>query len=511
MAQTKKGATNAPTKQKTQTTAAEMREWYEKNKSKLDNFAKAQDALVSLRDLTKNKTFKNISNFNKETLKEYLKNISSSESNLRNLSRFLYYRSMIYYRLCKYYANQIDLSIMNVIPYYNPTKKVNQSAIYKSYISTLEFLDNMNLQYEFFKAYMICMREDVFYGCAYVDSDGNMFILPLDPDYCKITGVYTDSSFAFSMDMSYFKKNQELLDFWGEPFVGMYKEYERTGTRYQLMPDEYCVCLKFRAEDWETVVPVFVAMFLSIIDLLDKADLQSVKDVQDIYKLIWLEMKTLGNDVDDWAVNPDVMIKYFGRMVDEALPDYISAAIVPGELHEISFPDDDASEVTKIEKATKEILNSAGGAQILNLSSASNSTAFKYGVMMDSEFVLSSLIPQTQAIVNRLLNTHMSHPAKVKFFEVGVYQREDFKKSILESCQNGEPNKLLYNSINGISPLDTLSMNYLEENILHLSDILKPFNTSYTQSSNKGGGQEKPDSELSDEGLETRDKNKNEK
>ena len=510
MAQTKKGAGTAPTKKQSQPTAAEMRAWYEKNKSQLENFAKAQDAITNLRDLTKNKTYKVISNFDKEKLKGYLKNISSYESSLRNLSRFLYFRSMIYYRLCKYYANQIDLSIMDVIPEYNPTKKNNNTAILKSYISTLEMLENMNLQYEFFKAYTVCMREDVFYGCAYMDSDGSMFVLPLDPDYCRIAGEYQDSSFCFAMDMSYFKKNTELLEYWGEPFVSMYKEYERTLVKYQLMPEKYSVCLKFRAEDWELVVPVLTPMFLSIIDLLDMADIQAVKNEEEIYKLIWLEMKTLGNDVDDWAVDPNVMIKYFDKMLTEALPDYISAAIVPGELHEISFPDDAASDVTKIEKATKEILNSAGGAQILNLSSASNSTAFKYGVMMDSEFILSSLVPQTQAIVNRLLRTHMSHPSTVKFFEVGVYQREDFKKSILESCQNGEPNKLLYNSINGISPLSTLSKNYLEEDILHLSEILKPFSTSYTQS-NKGGGQEKPDSELSDEGLATRDQGKNNK
>ena len=51
MAQTKKGASNAPTKK--QPTAAEMREWYEKNKSRLENFDKANDALTDLRDVTK--------------------------------------------------------------------------------------------------------------------------------------------------------------------------------------------------------------------------------------------------------------------------------------------------------------------------------------------------------------------------------------------------------------------------------------------------------------------------
>jgi len=314
------------------------------------------------------------------------------------------------------------------------------------------------------------------------------------------------------MDMSYFKRNSELLEYWGEPFNTMWNTYQNTNEKYQLIPEEYNVCIKFRSEDWETIVPVLTPIFLSLIDLMDASDYQAVQQAANIYKLVWLEMKTMGNDVDDWAVNPDIMIQYFNRMLEEALPPYISAAIVPGELHEISFPDDATGDVTKVEKATKEILNTAGGAQILNLNSASNSTAFKYGVLADSTFSISTLIPQIQAIVNRLLSSWISEPCKVKFFDVSIYQKDDFKKSILESCQNGLPNKILYNTLNGVSEKDTLAMNFLEEDCLNLGEKLKPFSTSYTQSGdNQGGDQEKDQSDLSDEGLKTKDKDKNNK
>ena len=194
MAQTKKGASNAPT-ENNKKTASEIRQWYENNKKYIEDratrFAKAEDALVDYRDVNKNKTYRTIQNYDKELVKQYLKNISSNEANLRNLSRFLYFRSQLYYRLCKYYANQADLNIRDIVPDYNPSKgKNNKKSMLKSYINTLKFVDNMNLQYEFFKAYTICLREDVFYSAAYIDKDGDMFLLPLDPDYCKIAGVY---------------------------------------------------------------------------------------------------------------------------------------------------------------------------------------------------------------------------------------------------------------------------------------------------------------------------------
>lgn len=504
--------TSPSTTAKKQPTANQIREWYEKNKTKLERYEDATSAITSLRDIQKSTRYTTINNYSKEDVKSYIQSISSNEKNLRSLSRYLYYRSEIYYRLCKYYANQIDLSIRNVIPKFDITEDNDVDSTLKNYQETLDVLETLNLNYEFRKAASISLREDVFYGCCYYTEGEGMFILPLDPDYMKIAGWYAKGDYAPAMDMSYFRSRQELLEYWGEPFQSMYNTSQSTGEKYQVFPEEYGVCIKFRSEDWETVVPVLTPIFLSVIDLLDMADYQAVQEAASIYKMIWLEMKTLGNDVDDWAVNPDIMIKYFNRMLDDALPPYISAAIVPGQLHEISFPDDSSSDVTKIEKATKEILNTAGGAQILNLNSASNSTAFKYGVLADSTFSISTLIPQIQAIVNRLLSSWISDSCMVKFFDVSIYQKDDFRKAILESCQNGLPNKILYNTLNGVSEKETLAMNFLEEDCLQLSSKLKALSTSYTQSGNNDNGKpEKDQSELSDEGLKTRDQDKNNK
>jgi hypothetical protein len=495
-----------------QPTANEMREWYEKNKSRLERYEDATSAITSLRDIQKSSRYTSISNYSKEDVKSYIKNISSNEKNLRSLSRYLYYRSEIYYRLCKYYANQIDLTIRNIVPPFIISGENDVQSTLQKYQETVDIVDTLGLNYEFRKAASITLREDVFYGCAYYTEGQGMFVLPLDSDYMKIAGMFPDGSFAGAMDMSYFRSHQELLEYWGEPFNSMWNTYQSTNEKYQLIPEEYNVCIKFRSEDWETIVPVLTPIFLSLIDLMDASDYQAVQQAANIYKLVWLEMKTMGKDVDDWTVNPDIMIQYFNRMLEEALPPYISAAIVPGELHEISFPDDATGDVTKVEKATKEILNTAGGAQILNLNSVSNSTAFKYGVLADSTFSISTLIPQIQAIVNRLLSSWISEPCKVKFFDVSIYQKDDFRKSILESCTNGLPNKILYNTLNGVSEKDTLSMNFLEEDCLQLSSKFKPLSSTYTQTGNdKGGGQEKDDSELTDAGLRTRDENLNDK
>lgn len=498
----------APTQQ---SSIAEIKDWYSKNHRDIENYAAAMEGARGLRDVTKTSTT-TITAFSKDSLRTYLKNIGSNEKNLRNLSRYLYYRCHAYYRLIAYNANMFCLDARSVIPDYDLVNGGDANAMLSSYQDTLNVLDKMHLQYEMLKAYMVCFREDVFYGCAFYDEDQGLFILPLDPDYCKISGAYNTGDYAFSMDMSYFRSRQTVLELWGEPFQSMYRAYENdtTNGKWQPMPDEYAVCLKARAEDWETVVPPFSGLLSGIINLIDLDDLQAIADQQDIYKMIWLELETItGSDnVDDWKITPDIVIEYFNRMISEALPEYTSAAIIPGKLDQISFNNDKATDTNKIAKSTETLFNSSGGAQILNSASISGTTAFSAAVKADTEMAISMLLPETQGWVNRFLTYWISTPAKVKFFEVSAYTKDEFKQELLVGAQNGLPTKLAYNTLNQFSEKDTLALNFLEEQVLGLSGLLVPLQTSYTQSgsSDTGGAPTKDDSSITDDGEASRDK-----
>ena len=158
-------STTAPSEKK-QPTANEMREWYEKNKKHIENFAAAESAAKSLRDVTKTTT-KTVTAFSKESLRTYLQNIGANEKNLRNLSRYLFYRCHAYYRLIMYNATMFDLNARSVIPKYDLVKVPDVKKTLKSYQDTLKILDELNLQYECLKAFAIAFREDVFYAVEY--------------------------------------------------------------------------------------------------------------------------------------------------------------------------------------------------------------------------------------------------------------------------------------------------------------------------------------------------------
>lgn len=489
-----------------QHTAAEMKEWYAKNAEK------TQNAFKQIRDVTKTTRQTTIQSYSKDSVISYLQNISSNENNLRNLSRYLFYRSQVYFRLIMYNATMFDLNARTVIPVYDPIKEVDSQKTLKSYYETLQWLDRMNLQHEFLPVLVNNFLEDAFYGCCWIDETG-MFIYQLPPEHCKITGRYFSFDYSYSVDMSYFKKYEYIVEYLGEPFTSMYSAYGGDNSnKWQPMPDEYALCTKYRAESWETVCPPYSGLFIDLINLINLSDVQAVADEQQIYKLITATIPLLKNSdaPDDWAVDVSTALEYY-RKLEASLPDYIGCAITPIPLDTIDFSDDQASDTTKVQKATKEVLNTSGGAQILNSSTITGAEAFRAATRADSEFAISPLLGQIQGWTNRMLSYLTSNSAKVKFFEVSAYTKDAFKESLQKDMNYGYVSALAINSLNGFSELDTLALNHLERDILHLDQKFVPYQTASTQSGKsvdnpEGGAPEKSDTELSDEGSKTKDK-----
>ena len=318
-------------------------------------------------------------------------------------------------------------------------------------------VDNMSLRANFLKIFITCFTQDVFYGVAYYNDDG-LYIMPLPPEYCKIVGQFTNGDFAYAFNMMYFTgTNRDLLDYWGEPFTSMYKEYlkDTTNNRWMLMPEKYTACFKHNVEDWMVIVPPFSGLLNDIIALEDTKNVQAIADEQDIYKMVYMTMETLGKTIDDWKVDPEILIKYFDRMCEDAIPDYTAAAIVPAKL--------------------------------------------------DTKMAISSLLPQVQGWLNRFLGYYINDPSKVKFFEVSYFTKSDLRKELLENATYSLPTKLAANVLSGFSELETLALNHFEEDILGLGDIfISPLQSSHTTSNIGGEDLKKDPEELTDDGEKSR-------
>lgn len=505
MAQNKSGSKSTSS----QPTVAEIKQWYENNKNNIEKFASADKIVTTLRDVTKSQS-KTIATINKETLKGYIENISGNEANLRNVARYLYYRSNIFFRLVNFYAGMWDLRCRKVIPEYDLIKSPNETKFLKSYNETLNALDIMDLHGSLTEVLLNVYVQDVCYAIPYYDETG-MFFYILDPDECVIDSRYATKDFGFAVDMSKWKnaQRQQIIEFLGSPLKEMYAEYQRTNVRYIHCPDEYAACFKFRSDTWDTVIPPFVTLLIQLAGLEDLVDIQAEADALSIYKLIYMPLKVLSGakDADDFEITPDLAFKYFQRLADNALPDGVAGAIIPGdELKTVDFSKTVDSDTTSVEKASNQILQTAGGGAVINANNITSTAAFNAWLKAETEFAISTLMPQIKGFTNRYLSYQVANPARVDYFEVSIYTKSDLAEKLLESCQYSFANRLAYNTLLGISERESIAMLYLENDILGLPDRMRfPLQSSYTQSNRSGwGAPRKDDDELSNSGNRSR-------
>lgn len=489
-----------------QHTAAEIKEWYEKNKKNIENYEVAQDAWKHIKDASSTAKFKTIAQLTKENVLSYLQNPSSNESNLRNVSDYLYYRSHVYMKLIDFFAGIPLPSARQIIPQYDFVKKnQNTNKTLKSYNETCKIVNRMHLDLHAKTIWTHALKEDVFFGFYWLDDTG-FTIINIPADYGRIDGIYSYGNYSWSMDMSWFRSRQDYLEWWGEPIQSMYREYESSRNKWQPVPPSASVAFKWRTDDIDLVVPPFAGLFARFADLEDLADYEAIQAEQNIYKLIWMEMETItgSKNVDDFKIDPELANRYFQKMVNDALPEYAAAALVPGKLQTISFDDDAASQTNKYQNAQGAILDTAGAAQVLQGSAINSTAAFNAAMIAAERFALTTMLPQFEGWVNMVLAENLSNPSLVKFFQVGPYTKDKLKEDLLAGAQNGMPTALAYMSLLQINETETMALNNLQD-MLGIPDIFKPLSTSYTQSGKEGAGRPTvDDTELSPSGERSR-------
>ena len=484
-------------------------------------WAKNVEKALQLIDLENIQT-KTYTAYNKESLRNYLKNpLSDSNSkNLRKLSQYLYVLSAQYRRIIAYFASQVDLTAYNVIPNISMTEDNDDKKILQNYESALKWLEKMNMHGQIYNIMTTVLREDVFYGYIYSDDSSeqdvnSFYILPLDPDYCRISSVNYDTTLNCAFDFSFFDNstNQKMLEWWDKEFNSLYTKYKNDSKQRwaELDPDRTFV-IKFNYDQTDRVIPPFASLFEDIIDLIDLRGLVSVKDQLDIYKLLVARIPTIqGTDeVNDFAVDLTTCVQFFDKMIS-TLPPEIGGILSPMEIEPINFEKSATDDTNKISNANKNLFESAGVSQVLDNSKLTGATSIRAKMIFDYLFSTRSVLPQIEARVNRWIDFVLGdNGMRVKYMnDVSPYLKNEKIDQVREAASLGLPVKLEYASLMGLSPLDQYSLSYLESNILKLQNNWQyPLQSSYTQggNGNESGGQVKPIQDLTDDGEKSIDK-----
>ena len=487
---------------------------YELDKQKqLALFEKASTALKQMSDIKNATTTTNTSRYDRETLRTIVQNPQSNESRLQEAARYFYYRSQIFFRLINWYADMWSLDCRKVTPNIDLTKNNNVKKIKKSYFENLNALERYRIATNFPEVAIHCYLEDVCYSIFFKGEKSSFFYI-LNPSECRIMGRYESGDLAYAVDASKWARGNrrtqaELL---GSPLIDIVNEYDRTGEKWIMMPDEYAACFKFRIEDLNHVIVPFIPLLQSLSALGDAEDIQAILDDQAVYRLIAVPMPVLNSakDADQFAISPDLLIKYYEKFT-EALPDYAAAAPIPGELTNDNVIDFSTSaadkDIQRLQQNQDTLLATSGGGAVINSNKITSTAAFNAWLKSESAFAITTLIGQIEGFTNRMLEFDVSDPCTVEYFKCTIYTKQELYENLLKQCQHSFSDRLALQTLCGISEKTTLVSEYLENEVFELPTLMNhPLNSSYTQSgsTDEKGRPQVDDDELSPSGERSR-------
>ena len=479
-------------------TVAEMSTTLTKHERVLE-MAKTTKAMIDalqLTDLSKTES-RTFQTYSRETLRTYMKSPKSYESQLRNLSRYLYRLCYEYRRICLHYATMICGDAFNIIPLDDPTQEMTPEERTNTWYETMIRWQRMDFASELVKLLLVAWREDSVYAYVYDDSDqegGTCFYQILDGDYCRVSSVEA-GVFRFAFDFSYFRSHEAYLEYWDSEFKSKYEAYQKDST---LM--DY---------------PSFASLFEAIISNIDLQALKTAKDELSAYKLLVARLKPISgsDDPDDFEVDPDTALKYYNKFV-AALPECVNACLSPVPIEPIEFKDlNNTDDTDMISNSISNIFKHIGGV-ILN-SDKSGTTIYEAQIIADMEIAQSTLLPQVQRYLNLYFNyTIGTGHGYFKYIDgVCPYTRRQKRKELVESAQNGF-SRMSIGILDGNTALEQISMLKLEKDLGLVDLMSNPLSTSYTQSGStqesetdpiKGGAPEKDTDDLTDKGSKSRE------
>lgn len=476
----------------------------------------ALENVLQLIDLTTNST-KTWTVYSKDSLRTYLQSpySATSQNNLRSLAKFLYTLSFPLRRIVNYFASLPDFSMYKVNLDFSLIEDNDEEALLQDYENACRFIRKMNLEINMFKLLVIAWREGIVYFQPYQDDDGTMLLMPLDSQYCKISSVGYNNLLHVAYDFSYFTgTNSFYLDIWDPEYKKKYNAYQRdTSLRWQEL--ETARAFKIDISDIDLVVPTFASLFEGLIDLVDLQSLIAVKDSLDIYKLLVMKIPLLNSkNPDDLALNLGLAQKFYNKAL-EILPEEIGLILSPGmDIDSVSFDKNATSDTNAIADSYQNLMEQTGISQIFDSSRLTGASSVKMSMLADAMMATKGLMPQIEAFINeRIQMEYANSAAYIKFIDVTAYTRDDRIAQIEKAANAGLPVKQEYMALLGYNPLEAISADWLETKLgLSVTRFVNPLVSSHTQSgspSNDGGAPQKDDGELTDEGAETKDKEKN--
>ena len=435
------------------------------------------------RDLNNNTNTPTFSLYTKDNITEYLKNPYTYQQQLRRAVTYIYGASPHFRRLIQYFTGLSDLAYV-VSPYRIDPKTVNAKSISRNYRKVLNTMSAMNVRTQFPKILTVCLREDTFYGTMWVTND-SITIQQLPPDYCGISTI-EGNVLNVTFDFSYFDGHAQYLQYYPTEFKTKYKTYQNNRRmRWQELDSPTSFAIKCNNDILDYSLPPFAGILREVYDLEDYKQLKLTKTTLENYAML---VMTIGlNEEGEWQIDLD-KAKEFWRNLDSVLPEEIGSVLTPMPISKISFEKSNTADTDTIADAEQNLFSAAGVSSLLFNNDKASANALVLSIKAD-QAITYGIVKSIEDVVNRYIQAQSyGKNFKVTFLDCSPFNRKELADSYLKACQYGIPMISYYAASQGLSQSELDCMSFLENEVLGLTDMFRPLQSSSTLSSSSGNG-----------------------
>lgn len=478
------------------------------NLDRMLRFAKMGSlALVDPNDASSSRTTNSFRQYSREDILGYLKDPRRNSENLIDASIYLYSTDLIYRRICTYFATMPTYDYVLVPLKMKDYEESAADSYRKSYTKSIALVENMNLRQLAQNMTKTIVREGAYYAIEVSTNDSYMH-LQIPHKYCKVS-TWEDGCPLLTMDMSFFDRQQTLLESIGGTIKSAFEAYKKDNKKKWVTIDSNTGVCILGDETIDYIVPLLAGLFSDIYLLEDYKDLVKSKEVIELYKLISLKLPL---DEDGKLLMPESMaIKYYNQMANQ-LPEQIGLALNPFTLNEVSFKQSSADRDATA-RAERDLWSTAGVSTLLFNNEKASSTALVESMMNDYSFILPIVRSIERWINKKLKMLSGSTKFKLVFPDVNIYTRTKFAENLRKDMQYGLPVRTMLTAVDtGYTPSDVMGMLFMENEVMKLNERMIPPVSSNTisVSSDEGGRPTKNEDELSESGEQTRESDGNE-
>ena len=443
------------------------------------------------------------SKYDLETAKDIIDN--GNLDSLVSLSQYYWYASGLYRNFILYYATILTYDTLLVPRFPNGPKNLNSKSLENKFHRSLNFIESLNVPDEFARITYLMILNGAYYGLFRDYGDRYYVIQDLPLAYCRtrFKNMYKNNVLEF--DMSYFKtkitdqvKREEALASFPPEFTVAYEEYLKDiNKRWFMVPDEMGIAFYYLDQK-----PLLISTIPAIIKLDEYRDLEEDTDKQDLQKI--LSQKIPWDDEQNEPVLelPEIEELHNGTVGMLKNTPHVDVLTTFADIQLHSLKDTRQAMKDNLEKMERSVYIDAGiSKQIFN---AEGNIALSTSIKSD-ESILFDISRQYENWIT--YQTNLRHE-DTKFYwfcrilPLTVYNRKEMHDIYLKDAEFGY-SKFLPGIAGGTKQADIVGLSIIENDILDLSTVMVPLQSSHTQgaATDKNGCPVKEETQKSDKTI----------